>query len=86
MLNKKIAFGIPTIKEVNGELIHNTTNMWMHYEQWQFEQQWDDYKNNVIAYGRSNRNLNGEYLNYGKSGEVIRMGAGLKAQIGQLAA
>lgn len=57
-----------------------------HYEQWQFEQQWDDYKNNVIAYGRSNRNLNGEYLNYGKSGEVIRMGAGLKAQIGLLAA
>lgn len=81
MLNKKIAFGIPTIKEVNGKLTHDTTNMWMHYEQWQFEQQWDDYKNNVIAYGRSNRNLNGEYLNYGKSGEVIRMGAGLFEQM-----
>lgn len=81
MLNKKVAFGIPIIKEVNGKLTHDTTNLWMHYEQWQFEQQWDDYKNNVIAYGRSNRNLNGEYLNYGKSGEVIRMGAGLFEQM-----
>lgn len=81
MLNKKVAFGIPIIKEVNGRLTHDTTNMWMHYEQWQFEQQWADYKNNVIAYGRSNRNLNGEYLNYGKSGEVIKMGAGLFEQM-----
>lgn len=81
MLNKKVAFGIPIIKEVNGKLTHDTTNMWMHYEQWQFEQQWDDYKNNVLAYGRSNRNLNGEYLNYGKSGEVLRMGAGLFEQM-----
>lgn len=81
MLNKKVAFGIPIIREVNGKLMHDTTNLWMHYEQWQFEQQWDDYKNNVIAYGRSNRNLNGEYLNYGKSGEVIRMGAGLFEQM-----
>lgn len=29
MLNKKIAFGIPIIKEVNGKLSHDTTNMWI---------------------------------------------------------
>ena len=45
--------------------------MWMHEVQWQLEQQWNDYKNNVLAFGRSNRNNNGEYLNIGKSGEVI---------------
>lgn len=81
MLNRKVAFGIPITREVNGKLVHDTTNMWMHEVQWQLEQQWDDYKNNVLAYGRSNRNLNGEYLNIDDSGEVIRMGAGLFEQM-----
>jgi len=27
-------------------------------------------------YGKSNRNSNGEYLNFGKSGEVIKQGDG----------
>lgn len=74
MLNKKVAFGIPVTRETNGRYTHDTVNMWMHEVQWQLEQQWDDYKNNILAFGRSNRNLNGEYLNIGKSGEVIRMG------------
>lgn len=86
MLNKKVAFGIPVTRETNGRYVKDTVNMWMHEVQWQLEQQWNDYKNNVLAFGRSNRNANGEYLNIGKSGEVIRMGAGLNAQIGQLAA
>ena len=34
-----------------------------------------------MAWGTSNRNANGEYLNLGKSGEVIRMGDGLFAQM-----
>lgn len=34
-----------------------------------------------MAWGTSNRNANGEYLNFGKSGEVIRMGDGLFAQM-----
>ena len=81
MLNKKVAFGIPVVKETNGRYTKDVTNMWMHVVQWQLEQQWSDYKNNVLAFGRSNRNLNGEYLNIGKSGEVIRMGAGLYEQM-----
>lgn len=78
MLNKKVAFGIPFV-DANGK--KNVVNMWMHHEQWVLEQQWNDYKNNLLAYGRSNRNKNGEYLNIGKSGEVIRMGAGLYEQM-----
>ena len=81
MINKKVAFGIPIVKETNGRYVKDTVNMWMHYEQWELEQQWSDYKNNMLAYGRSNRNMNGEYLNIGKSGEVIRMGAGLYEQM-----
>jgi hypothetical protein len=81
MLNKKVAFGIPVTRETNGRYVKDTVNMWMHEVQWQLEQQWNDYKNNVLAFGRSNRNRNGEYLNIGKSGEVIRMGAGLYEQM-----
>lgn len=82
MLGRKVAFGIPVTRETpNGRYVKDTVNMWMHEVQWQLEQQWNDYKNNVLAYGRSNRNLNGEYLNFDKSGEVIRMGAGLFEQM-----
>ena len=79
MLNKKIAFGIPVVDEKSGK--HTTMTMWMHYEQWQLEQEWSQYKNNILAFGRSNRNGNGEYLNFDKSGEVIRSGAGLYEQM-----
>lgn len=81
MLNKKVAFGIPVTRETNGRYVKDTVTMWMHEVQWQLEQQWSEYKNNVLAFGRSTRNMNGEYLNIGKSGEVIRMGAGLYEQM-----
>jgi len=73
MLGKKVAFGIPVTRETNGRYVKDTIDMWMHEVQWQLEQQWSDYKNNILAFGRSNRNINGEYLNIGKSGEVIDM-------------
>ena len=81
LINKKIAFGIPVeVPTTNGYTV-KTYDMWMHYEQWVLEQQWNAAKNKLIAYGRSNRNKNGEYLDIGKSGEVIRMGAGLFQQM-----
>ena len=55
--------------------------MWMPWVEWQFEQEWSDEKNSALMFGTSNRNSNGEYLNIGKSGEVIRMGDGLLAQM-----
>lgn len=82
MMSKKVAFGIPITKEnANGRNSKDVVNMWMLNEQWEFEKQWNSYKNNLLAFGRSNRNKNGEYLNIGKSGEVIRMGAGLFEQM-----
>lgn len=81
LLGKKIAFGIPfEVATPNGYKVQ-TTDMWMHYEQWVLEQQWNAAKNKLLAFGRSNRNKNGEYLDIGKSGEVIRMGAGLYQQM-----
>ena len=79
MLGKKVAFGIPLVDPDTGK--KRVENMWMHNVQWELEWQWNEYKNNLLAYGRSNRNQNGEYLNLGKSGEVIRMGAGLYEQM-----
>jgi hypothetical protein len=81
MLGEKVAFGIPVIKETNGRYTHTVENMWMHVVQWELEKQWDEYKNYILAFGRSNRNSNGEYLNFGKSGEAIRTGAGLYEQM-----
>lgn len=82
MLNKKLAFGIPIVEETaTGGKVRKTSNMWMHHVDWVLENQWQDYKNLAAAWGTSNRNANGEYLNFGKSGEVIRMGDGLFAQM-----
>lgn len=81
LLDKKIAFGVPMVKEVDGKMMKSTNPMWMHYEEYEFEKTWSEYKNNALAYGTSNRNANGEYLNFDASGEVIRMGSGLYEQM-----
>lgn len=55
--------------------------MWMSHVELTIEQQFSEEKSNVISFGVSNRNSNGEYLNIGKSGNVIRQGDGLRAQM-----
>lgn len=78
MLNKKLAVGIPITKETEGRYTKSVANMWMHVVDWEVEKQFSEYKNNALAFGRSNRNNNGEYMNFGKSGSAIKCGAGLK--------
>lgn len=80
-LHKKLAIGLPIIKEVNGKIQKMVSNKWIHYVDYELEAQFSDYKNSVLAYGVSNRNSNGEYRNFGKSGNVIKQGDGLFAQI-----
>ena len=81
MLNKKLAVGIPIVKETSGRYSKSVATMWMHAVDWETECQFSEYKNNALMFGRSNRNANGEYLNYGKSGEAIKTGAGLLEQM-----
>ena len=82
MLNKKLAVGIPVVKAGdNGKTVTSTINMWMHNVDWEVEQQFSEYKNNAMVFGTSNRNSNGEYMNFGKSGGVIKTGAGLFEQM-----
>ena len=77
MLNKKLAVGIPVVKDGKKDV----KNMWMHVVDYEVEVQFSEYKNNALAFGRSNRNANGEYMNFGKSGNVIKTGAGLYEQM-----
>lgn len=77
MLNKKLACGVPVVKDGKKDV----KTMWMPWVEWQFEQEWSDEKNSALMFSSSNRTQNGEYLNIGKSGEVIRMGDGLLAQM-----
>ncbi len=79
MLGKKLAVGIPSLTLRQEKKF--VTPMWMHHVEWVFENKFSENKNNLIMYGRSNRNRNGEYLNIGKSGNVITMGAGLREQM-----
>lgn len=79
-LDKKLAMGIPMVKTVDGKQVKDVSNMWMHYVDWTVEEQFGEYKNNLMAFGTSNRNANGEYMNFGKSGHVIKMGAGIFEQ------
>jgi hypothetical protein len=79
-MNRKLAFGIPMVKSVDGKQVKDTATMWMHYEEWALEQQWQEYKDNILMFGVSNRNSNGEYTDFGFSGNVIKMGDGLRAQ------
>lgn len=81
MLNKKLAVGIPLLKKTATGYQKAVENMWMLQVDWTVEQQFNDYKNNCLLFGRSNRNINGEYTNIGKSGEVIQSGMGLMEQI-----
>lgn len=77
---KKLAVGVPTVKrDANGKQVKSVDNMWMPYYMYEFELTWADYKDAVYNYSRSNRQDNGEYLNYGVSGEVIKQGDGLYA-------
>lgn len=82
MIDKKLAIGIPVAKTGdNGKTVYTTVNKWMHYVDYEVECQFSEYKNNLLVYGTSNRNTNGEYMNIGKSGEVIKMGSGLHEQM-----
>lgn len=83
MLNAKMAMGIPLTKRdpLTGKATSKVVNMWMHNVDWELEAQFSEAKNNVMAFGTSNRNDNGEYMNFGKSGQQIKTGSGLFEQM-----
>ena len=81
MLDKKLAVGLPIVKQTNGRYTHTVIDTWMYYVDYKVEEQFSEYKNNALVFGRSNRNKDGEYTNIGRSGGVIKTGAGLFEQM-----
>lgn len=82
MLDKKLAIGLPVSRPgANGTSTVTTENVWMHYEDYQFESYFEEMKNKVLAWGVPTRNSNGEYTDFGVSGEPIKSGAGLFRQM-----
>lgn len=78
ILDKKLAIGIPFVDKAGQKQVASS---WMHHVDYKLEETFSEYKSNIIMFGRSNRNKNGEYLNFGKSGNVIKMGDGIRAQM-----
>ena len=82
MIKKKIGLVVPFVKvDDNGMQQKMNVDTWTTYVDYVVEKQFKDYKNYAYAFGRSNRNKNGEYLNIGKSGIAIKTGAGLFEQM-----
>lgn len=79
MMDDKLAISVLVNK---GQGVKPTpVNTWMLNVDFEFEKAFRDYKNYAWAWGRSNRNKNGEYTNIGKSGDVIKTGAGMYEQL-----
>ena len=65
----------------NNQVEERTVTSWFNYEEFVFYNEW--YKENADAemWARDNRTTNGNYVDFGKSGNVIRMGNGIMAQM-----
>ena len=63
LFNKKVAFGIPAVMtDENGKQAKTTQPIWMHMEDWELEKTWQEYKNNILAFGRSRSQHRGRSL------------------------
>jgi hypothetical protein len=55
--------------------------MWMEHVEWVFEYQFAQEKSRLLMFATTNRDVNGDYRNIGKSGHVIKMGSGIREQM-----
>jgi len=54
---------------------------WMDYRSFELEMQYQDEINHLLMYATSNKTDQGTYMQRGKSGHVLQMGAGIKEQM-----
>lgn len=54
---------------------------WMDYRTWEFEMQYQDEIAKMLMYATSNKTAAGNYVQKGKSGNVLQMGAGIRQQM-----
>ena len=77
MMDDKLAIAVLVNKGMGAK--PEPVNSWMLNVDFEVEKTFRDYKNYALAWGRSNRNKNGEYTNIGVSGDAIKTGDGLYA-------
>lgn len=69
---QKLDVSIPLIRiNAQGKEEKTVINSWFSNEEWIFMQEWEREKERARLYSRSNRNSNGAYMNFGKSGGAI---------------
>ena len=82
MKDRRMAMPFATIDpndpKQNKVLLHNT---WMQHTEWKFEYEFQQEKNKLLMFATTNRDVNGDYGNIGKSGHVIKMGSGIREQM-----
>jgi len=54
---------------------------WMDYRSYELEMQYQDEINHMIMYSTTNKTDDGKYMQRGKSGRILQMGAGIKQQM-----
>lgn len=78
----RLDFSMPVIREkADGTKEKAVIESWFDNEMWIFTQEWEREKERARMYSRSNRNTNGSYMSYGKSGKAIKQGDGIYAQM-----
>lgn len=78
MLGRKLAVGIPCVSGDGKKTVQDT---WIHHVDYKLEETFSEEKANITMFGTSNRSSDGEYKNFGKSGNVIKQGSGLREQM-----
>lgn len=80
-INNDTKFGA-TFEEVRDGK-KRTFTTWLEYQDWVFNYEFELEKNRLLYYGVNNRTDNGIFGSRGKSGRVIRAGAGIREQMEQ---
>ena len=79
MKNRRIGTMLAVKDPKSGKIIQQP--LWMQHVEWTFEYQFQQEKNRVLMFARSNRDENGDYHNIGKSGHVLKQGSGIREQM-----
>jgi len=78
MLGQRVAGKIAAL-DSNGNV--KQVDTWMQEVDWRFEMEFSREKSRALMFSRSNRDENGQYYDIGKSGFVIKQGAGIREQM-----
>jgi hypothetical protein len=78
--NKQVVMGIPVVDKAGNKKVFGALAL---YEDWLVEQEFSEYKNKFLMYGKTNRTSDGQYHNTDVSGRKIRIGSGIREQMEQ---